>query len=159
MSKMGEHFRTVTDPKEIDALCLKTGLGIQLADLEPEESGFFAAHGENDSFLLCRFDGEMMAWLITSGSKDDRKAVTQEIRDKFTNCKVCKPEGEEEPMRVRLTQHYHDPKTGIDYAAGTILIRSPHGTGQYLPEGLALGKPGAIACFALVQDISETIEP
>jgi hypothetical protein len=63
-----------------------------------------------------------------------------------------------EPNRVRLVHDYLDFKTGIAYEVGTVLIRSPHGTGQYMTEGTKLGQGGCIAYFDLIKDIAEEIK-
>lgn len=63
----------------------------------------------------------------------------------------------EKPQRVRLTEDYLDLQIGLGYPEGTILIRSPHGTGQYMPEGAKLGAGGCVAMFSLIADICEPL--
>lgn len=77
---MTDNYRDITNPRELDALMLRTGLGIQFANYEPEENVFLAAHGEHDSFLLARHTGEVFAWLVEAGDKDERKALAEQIR-------------------------------------------------------------------------------
>ena len=44
-----------------------------------------------------------------------------------------------EPEKVELTEDYLDLNNGIGYPAGTVLVRSQHGTGQYMLETTKLG--------------------
>lgn len=62
-----------------------------------------------------------------------------------------------EPKKVRLTEDYiKDLSLGFAYPAGTILERWP--SGQYVRPDSCLGQGGAIAYFALIEDICEEIE-
>lgn len=63
-----------------------------------------------------------------------------------------------EPSRVRLTDDFLDLQAGVGFPKGTILIRSPHGTGQYMTEGTRLGQE-CVSSFSLIRGICETIEP
>ncbi len=45
-----------------------------------------------------------------------------------------------EPQCVRLTEDFLDLPAGFGLPAGTVLFRSPHGTGQYLQESTKLGQ-------------------
>lgn len=60
------------------------------------------------------------------------------------------------PERVRLTDDYFDLKTGVGFPVDTILVRSPHGTGQYAPEGARLGEP-CVPYFAAIKNICEPL--
>ena len=62
------------------------------------------------------------------------------------------------PKSVRLTEDYLNFVTGNAYEVGTVLIRSPHGTGQYSPEGTPLGG-WCISHFEAIREICEIIEP
>ena len=62
-----------------------------------------------------------------------------------------------EPVKVRLTEDYLNLETGAGYPEGTVLVKSPHGTGQYLTEGQRLGTP-CVGCFDQIKDISERIQ-
>jgi hypothetical protein len=63
---------------------------------------------------------------------------------------------QDEPQRVRLTKDYLDLHVGLAYRAGTILIRSPHGTGQYFTEQTRLGEM-CVAGFSKIRDICEVV--
>lgn len=52
-----------------------------------------------------------------------------------------------QPPRIRLTRDYHDPKTGIAYPAGTILVRTA--SGQYTFPGTPLGGEAIAGLFLL----------
>ena len=54
-----------------------------------------------------------------------------------------------EPKRIRLTEDFIDLKVGMAYPKGTVLIRSQHGTGQYMLEGTRLGQPCVAGLFLL----------
>lgn len=77
------NFTQIEDPKEQAALMARAMLDIQLAGYEPEENCFLAAHGAYDSILVARHTGEIMVWQVLNGTKEERKALAERVRQKL----------------------------------------------------------------------------
>lgn len=72
-------------PPESTAALKKTGLDIQVSGVIDGEIGFFAAHGDDDSYCVLvdkrskRLNKSV--WKLSGGSKSERKSRAQNVRD------------------------------------------------------------------------------
>jgi uncharacterized protein YbgA (DUF1722 family) len=73
-------FFVLEDPEAYQHHLDRTGLSIQLASYEPDQTVFLAAHGLEDSILLGRVMGELTVWHIVNFSKEDRQELAAQIR-------------------------------------------------------------------------------
>lgn len=74
-------------PEEAEQALKSSMLDIQIASLMPGELGFYAAHGQDISYmaLMCKMPGQedVTVWEITGGTKEAREEATDKMREEM----------------------------------------------------------------------------